>query len=105
MDNLDQRLTTLEADHTVLKSQVGTLAERIAVTESALENFRQDMDSGFQRIDHTLNNVTVTALKTWPPEAVEAIHKQGAGRMLLAILGADMGLILLILWIAMGHRL
>ena len=78
MSDLDTRLTTLECDHQAFKSAVRTdltdLDARIAATERALESFRQDIQTGFSSLNASINNLTTTALKAWPPEAVEAVE-------------------------------
>ena len=71
---IENRLTHLERDHANTKAVVATLDQRIAATERAIADLKGDIQTGFSTVNSSIQNLTTTALKAWPPEAVEALE-------------------------------
>ena len=75
---ITSRIDALEQSHDELRNHVAvtveTLEQRIEATETMLRDFRQDVNNGFNRLNDTLSGITTSALKSWPPEAVQAIQ-------------------------------
>lgn len=75
---ITSRIDALEQSHDELRNHVATtvetLEQRIAATETMLRDFRQDVNNGLNRLNDTLSGITTSALKSWPPEAVQALQ-------------------------------
>lgn len=84
MPDLETKLALLEDNHNDLKEEVRntvkSLHARIDATENALQSMRSDMNTGLQNVHQALNGVATGALKSWPPEAMQALKEANEGR-------------------------
>ena len=84
MADIETKIALLEDNHNDLKTELRhtaqSLSDRIDATDQALQSMRSDMNTGLQNVQSALNGVATGALKSWPPEAMQALKEANEER-------------------------